>query len=127
MKNPLFEAFHFNLEAYDNAIINKQQFSDSMEFHITNLALVDIRNQIDQCVKNIKKEMKKDYRFDIVLPKNIEEADKNSDFDSYMEESFDIVFELQKIIKDKVDNWLEKERKKVYEKNNWPESMVKNL
>ena len=127
MKNPLLEAFDFNLEAYDNAIINKQQFFDSMEFHITNLALVDIRNQIDQCVENIKKEMKKDYRFDMVLPKNIEEVNKDSDFDSYMEESFDIVFEVQKIIQNKVENWLEKEGKKVYEKNNWPESMVKNL
>ena len=99
-----------------------------MEFHITNLALVDIRNQIDQCVEKIKKEMKRDYRFDMVLPKNIEEINEKNDFNSYMEEdSFCIAFEVQNTIQDKVNNWLEKERKKVYEKNNWPESMVKNL
>lgn len=120
MENSLNDAFRFNLECYDNNIIDKEDFINAMEENIAYLSNQKLKAEIDTYIRRIKADIRDDFAHHTVLPKNWEELQGKCDSNMYFADYLtDLGFSVANVITDRLDEWLKEEWNQLKTKNKW--------
>lgn len=123
MENSLYDAFRFNLECYDNNIIDKEDFINAMEENIAYHSNQKLKAEIDTYIERIKADIRDDFSHHKtfpMLPKNWEELSSKCESTKYYADYItDFGFNVANVITDKLDEWLKEEWKQIKTKNNW--------
>lgn len=120
MENSLNDAFRFNLECYDNNIIDKEDFINAMEENIAYHSNQKLKAEIDTYIERIKADIRDDFADDTVLPKNWEELQSKCDSNMYFADYLtDLGFSVANVITDRLDEWLKEEWIQLKTKHKW--------
>ncbi len=120
MENSLNDAFRFNLECYDNNIIDKEDFINAMEENIAYHSNQKLKAEIDTYIERIKADIRDDFADDTILPKNWEELQGKCDSNMYFADYLtDLGFSVANVITDRLDEWLKEEWIQLKTKNKW--------
>ena len=102
--NKFMEAFKYNLDAYENKTIDKDEFTQAMEEHYLHYSMPEVRRETLVVVERIKEEIIDDYKTD--LPKDwyslCDEVDETEYYADYLT---DLSFTVAHYIQDRLDDW----------------------
>ena len=120
MENSLNDAFRFNLECYDNNIIDKEDFINAMEENIAYHSNQKLKAEIDTYIERIKADIRDDFADDTILPKSWDElSSKREPTEYYADYITDFGFSVANVITDRLDEWLKEEWIKLKTTNKW--------
>tara|TARA_R100000544_G_scaffold34862_1_gene21881 strand:+ start:2289 stop:2657 length:369 start_codon:yes stop_codon:yes gene_type:complete len=120
MENSLNDAFRFNLECYDNNIIDKEDFINAMEENIAYHSNQKLKAEIDTYIERIKADIRDDFADDTILPKSWDElSSKCEPTEYYADYITDFGFSVANVITDKLDDWLKEEWIQIKTTNKW--------
>jgi len=119
-ESTLMEAFQYNLDCYDDEVIDKEDFINAMEQWISHLTLPNLKREIDVVIDKVKEEIIDVFSDDDVLPKNWVEMQKHIDTNEFFADYLtDLSFDCATVITNKVDEWLREQRNQINSINNW--------
>lgn len=120
MENSLNDAFRFNLECYDNNIIDKEDFINAMEENIAYHSNQKLKAEIDTYIERIKADIRDDFADDTILPKSwVELSSKCEPTEYYADYITDFGFSVANVITDRLDDWLKEEWIQLKTTNKW--------
>ena len=120
MENSLNDAFRFNLECYDNNIIDKEDFINAMEENIAYHSNQKLKAEIDTYIERIKADIRDDFADDTILPKSWEELQDKCDSNEYFADYItDFGFSVANVVTDRLDDWLKEEWIQLKTTNKW--------